>query len=49
MDKPQGGRTRQAFVERFGDTPTLVIGSHFCDPTAGWIVRHGQGWKFRTE
>jgi glyoxylase-like metal-dependent hydrolase (beta-lactamase superfamily II) len=39
----------KAFVERFGDTPTLVIGSHFCDPTAGWIVRHGQGWKFRTE
>ena len=48
MDKAQGGRTRQAFVERFGDTPTLVIGSHFCDPTAGWIVRDGHGWKFRT-
>jgi glyoxylase-like metal-dependent hydrolase (beta-lactamase superfamily II) len=48
MDKPQGGRTRQAFVERFGDTPTLVIGSHFCDPTAGWIVRDGHSWRFRT-
>ena len=23
MDKPQGGRTRQAFVERFGDSKTL--------------------------
>ncbi len=49
MDKPQGGLTRKAFVERFGDSQTLIIGSHFCDPTAGWIVRDGQGWKLRTE
>lgn len=49
MDKPQGGLTRQAFVERFADSDTLIIGSHFCEPTAGWIVRDGQGWKLRTE
>jgi glyoxylase-like metal-dependent hydrolase (beta-lactamase superfamily II) len=49
MDKPQGGLTRQAFVERFGDSQTLIIGSHFCDPSAGWIVRDGTGWKLRTE
>jgi glyoxylase-like metal-dependent hydrolase (beta-lactamase superfamily II) len=48
MDKPQGGLTRQAFVERFGDSKTLIIGSHFCDPSAGWIVRDGAGWKLRT-
>ena len=49
MDKPQGAQTRQAFVDRFGDTRVLVIGSHFCDPTGGWIVRHGSGWKLATE
>jgi glyoxylase-like metal-dependent hydrolase (beta-lactamase superfamily II) len=49
MDKPQGAQTRQAFVDRFGGTPVLVIGSHFCDPTGGRIVRHEAGWKLVTE
>jgi len=49
MDKPQAAQTRQAFVDRFGDTGVLVIGSHFCDPTGGRIVRHGSGWKLVTE
>src|SRR5690349_21401356 len=49
MDKEQGGRTRQAFVDRFADTKTLIIGSHFAEPTSGWIVRDGKTWKLRTE
>jgi glyoxylase-like metal-dependent hydrolase (beta-lactamase superfamily II) len=49
MDKPQAAQTRQAFVDRFGDTGVLVIGSHFCEPTGGRIVRHGSGWKLVTE
>jgi glyoxylase-like metal-dependent hydrolase (beta-lactamase superfamily II) len=49
MDKVQGALTRQAFVERFGDSKVLVIGSHFSDPTAGWIVRDRRGWKLITE
>ena len=49
MDKAQGALTRQAFVERFANSKALIIGSHFCDPTAGWIVRDGAGWKLRTE
>jgi Metallo-beta-lactamase superfamily. len=49
MDKVQGALTRQAFVERFANSKVMVIGSHFCDPTSGWIVRHGSGWKLRTE
>jgi glyoxylase-like metal-dependent hydrolase (beta-lactamase superfamily II) len=49
MDKAQGALTRQAFVERFGNSKVLIIGSHFCDPTAGWIVRNDAGWKFITE
>ena len=47
MDKEQGARTRQAFVERFANSPALVIGSHFPDPTAGWIVGEGGSWKLR--
>jgi cyanophycin synthetase len=49
MDKEQGGRTRQAFVDRFSDKNTLIIGSHFSDPTSGWIVRDGKAWKLKTE
>ena len=48
MDKEQGAATRQAFVDRFGGTKVLVIGSHFCDPTSGWIVRDGEQWILET-
>ncbi|MGK4455976.1 MBL fold metallo-hydrolase, partial [Klebsiella pneumoniae] len=33
MDKEQAARTRQAFVQRFADSKSLIIGSHFADPT----------------
>ena len=49
MDKELGGRTRQEFVDRFSDTKTLIIGSHFAEPTSGWIERDGKAWKLRTE
>jgi glyoxylase-like metal-dependent hydrolase (beta-lactamase superfamily II) len=49
MDKDEGGRTRQQFVDRFADAKTLIIGSHFPEPTSGWIVRDGKAWKLRTE
>ena len=48
MDQAQGARTRQAFVDRFGDSDVMIIGSHFSDPTSGWIERNGKGWKLRT-
>jgi glyoxylase-like metal-dependent hydrolase (beta-lactamase superfamily II) len=48
MDKEQGAQTRQAFVDRFGNSKVLIIGSHFADPTAGWIVRDGRGWRLIT-
>ena len=35
MDKPQAARTRCDFVQRFCNSGTLVIGSHFAEPTAG--------------
>ena len=49
MDKEQGARTREAFVERYADRKVLIIGTHFCDPTSGWIVRLGDAWKLALE
>jgi glyoxylase-like metal-dependent hydrolase (beta-lactamase superfamily II) len=49
MDKEQGARTRVGFIERFANQPTLVIGSHFSDPTAGHVVSDGKSWKLKTE
>jgi glyoxylase-like metal-dependent hydrolase (beta-lactamase superfamily II) len=45
MDKPAGLQTRVEFVNRFRGKPVLVIGSHFADPGAGYIVRNGAAWK----
>jgi glyoxylase-like metal-dependent hydrolase (beta-lactamase superfamily II) len=47
MDKAQAARTREEFVKRFNDTDTLVIGSHFSDPTSGHIVPDGAAWKLK--
>lgn len=38
--------TRRAFLERFADQPTLVLGTHFATPTAGRIRRDGSVWRF---
>jgi glyoxylase-like metal-dependent hydrolase (beta-lactamase superfamily II) len=47
MDAAAAARTRGDFVRRFNGSPTLVIGSHFSDPTAGHIVPDGAAWKFK--
>jgi glyoxylase-like metal-dependent hydrolase (beta-lactamase superfamily II) len=49
MDKAQAALTRREFVARFANSKVRIIGSHFCDPTSGWIERHGSGWKLRIE
>jgi len=49
MDKAQGARTRTEFVRRFNESGTLVIGSHFADPSAGHIVPDGAAWKLKVE
>jgi len=46
-DVEQARKTRQAFCERYADTPVTVLGTHFHHPTAGRIVRHGDTWRFR--
>jgi glyoxylase-like metal-dependent hydrolase (beta-lactamase superfamily II) len=47
MDKPLAARTRCDFVQRFSNTGTLVIGTHFAEPTAGLIESDGQSWKLK--
>jgi glyoxylase-like metal-dependent hydrolase (beta-lactamase superfamily II) len=37
--------TRRAFLERYGDKPVLVLGTHFATPSAGRIVRDGGAWR----
>jgi glyoxylase-like metal-dependent hydrolase (beta-lactamase superfamily II) len=37
--------TRFAFLERFADTRTLLIGTHFGGPSAGRVVRAGAGFR----
>jgi glyoxylase-like metal-dependent hydrolase (beta-lactamase superfamily II) len=38
--------TRMTFVQRYGDSDTVVLGTHFPAPTAGRIVRDGDSWRF---
>jgi glyoxylase-like metal-dependent hydrolase (beta-lactamase superfamily II) len=44
-DKPLGVRTRTEFCERFANRDVTIIGSHFCDPTAGRIVSDASNWR----
>jgi glyoxylase-like metal-dependent hydrolase (beta-lactamase superfamily II) len=48
-DKTQGIATRTAFCERFADREVTVIGSHFCEPTAGRIVSDTRNWRLTWE
>ncbi len=49
MNQEQAARTRRAFIERYQGRKALIIGSHFCDPTSGWIVRDGDAWRLELE
>ncbi len=44
-DPAAAERARRAFVERFADTSTLVLGTHFGTPTGSHIVRDGASYK----
>ena len=45
FDKTAALQTRLDFLERYGDQPVLVFGSHFATPSAGRIVRDGDAWR----
>jgi len=44
-DPTQSEATRRDVFDRLADTPTLVIGTHFATPTAGYIKRDGDGYR----
>ncbi len=44
-DAEQARATRVAFLQRYADTPVLIIGTHFAGPTAGHIVRDGRAYR----
>jgi glyoxylase-like metal-dependent hydrolase (beta-lactamase superfamily II) len=41
FDARQAQASRSHLIERFADSDTLIIGSHFADPVAGHIRREG--------
>ena len=44
-DKAQSTRTRHEVFSALAGTPTLMIGTHFAGPTAGHVVRDGEGYR----
>jgi len=47
MLKETAGETRVKFVDGVANTDTLVIGSHFADPSAGHVVRDTTGTRLK--
>ncbi len=48
-DVDRAQNTRRDFLRRYGDDEVLVFGTHFAAPTAGWVVSHGDGWRFKVD
>jgi len=46
-DQAQSAKSRQALIERCCDTDTLLAPAHFAPPSAGHIVRRGDGFGYR--
>ena len=39
-------RTRRDFLQRYAESPVIILPAHFPTPTAGRIVRAGSAWRF---
>jgi len=48
FDQAQSTATRNATFAQFSDTPTLLIGTHWPEPTAGTVVRSGDHYRLVT-
>jgi glyoxylase-like metal-dependent hydrolase (beta-lactamase superfamily II) len=48
-DPAQAVQTRRAFMEKYQDGRTLVLGTHFATPTAGRFVADGPAYRFACE
>lgn len=46
-DRAAARATRQEFLARYADQPTLVLGTHFASPAAGRIVRDGETFRYQ--
>ena len=44
-DSTLAEKTRREIFQRFADTPTLIIGTHFATPTAGRLVTDGDTYR----
>jgi glyoxylase-like metal-dependent hydrolase (beta-lactamase superfamily II) len=44
-DRDAAAVTRQAFLDRFADTKTIVIGTHFGSPSGGIVRRAGSAFR----
>lgn len=45
-DKEAGAAGRRAFLARYSDTGTVVLGSHFGSPSVGRITKDGEAWRY---
>ena len=45
VDNAAAIATRRRVFNEYADTPTLIIGTHFAGPTAGKLVRDGDGYR----
>ena len=45
MDQAQAAATREQFVDDMANTDMFVIGSHFSEPTGGYVVRDNAGCR----
>jgi glyoxylase-like metal-dependent hydrolase (beta-lactamase superfamily II) len=45
VDSAAAIATRRRVFAEYADTPTLIIGTHFAGPTAGKLVRDGDGYR----
>jgi glyoxylase-like metal-dependent hydrolase (beta-lactamase superfamily II) len=44
-NRAQARTTRRSFLGSNADRPVLILGTHFAEPTAGWIVSSGETWR----
>jgi glyoxylase-like metal-dependent hydrolase (beta-lactamase superfamily II) len=48
-DPAQSCDTRRTLFRRLAGKNVLFVGSHFCEPTAGFVCEDGDAWRLRAE
>jgi glyoxylase-like metal-dependent hydrolase (beta-lactamase superfamily II) len=47
VDPERARGTRRTFLQRYEESPVVILPAHFPTPTAGTIRRAGSAWQFR--